>query len=127
MPLSGVDVAAFARWLAQVADRPEDHADLFLERREEVEHPGDGRRPGLRVVREQGLAVRLLRGRQTFLASSDRLDGAAFTDALRRAARALPSTSLPDLTLAPPVWPALEGARSLSAFAERVREALRAR
>ncbi len=127
VPLSGVDVAAFARWLAQVAERPDDHADLFLERREEVEHPGDGRRPGLRVVREQGLAVRLLRGRQTFLASSDRLDGPAFADALRRAARALPSTSLPEPSLAAPVWPALEGARSLPAFAERVREALRAR
>ena len=126
VPLSGVDVAACARWLAQVADHPGDHADLFLERREELELPPGERRPGLRVVREQGLAVRLLRDRQTYLASADRLDGGAFADALRRAARALPATSLSEPALAVPAWPEPAGGRELVAFAEAIRAGLRA-
>lgn len=122
-----IDAGALARWLAQVAEQAGDRVDLFLERREEAELPGDERRPGVALVREQGLAVRLVREGRSYLASADAVDGQTFADAVRRAARALPRTALPEPPLAEPPWDEAPHLPELAAFAEAVREALRSR
>jgi len=59
-----LDTAAVARALSQIADQPEDLVDAFFERREEVELPPEDDSPGVRVWREEGFAVRLLRRRR---------------------------------------------------------------
>ena len=89
-PFSGLDDAALGRSLAQVADRTDDIADLFLERYEEVEVGTEEEDPGLLTRREQGLAVRLLRDGLTWLSAQDGISGALLERALREVARALP-------------------------------------
>ncbi len=103
MPWSKLDAAAVARALSQVAEQPEDVVDAFFERREEVELPPEEAGPGPRLWREEGFAVRLLRERRTWLASRDGIGEAAFAEALRQVARALPSVTYPEpgLALAP--------------------------
>lgn len=127
MPLATVEAVPLARWLARVGDRPDDLVDLFLERREEVEHPGEPGGPGLRVGRDQGLAVRLVRDGRSYLASADELDGRAFAEAVRRVARTAPRTGPAEPELAAPAWEPLAGAAALGAFADSVRAALRER
>lgn len=127
MPFEAIDAGALARWLAQLAEQPDDWVDLFLERREEAELPGEERRPGVSVVREQGLAVRLVRGGRSYLGSADAIDGRTFADAVRRVSRALPRTALPEPELAEPAWDEPIHLPELASFAELLREALRAR
>jgi TldD protein len=122
-----IDAGALARWLAQLAEQAGDQVDLFLERREEAELPGDERRPGVALVREQGLAVRLVRQGRSYLGSADTIDGRTFADTVRRVARALPRTALPEPELAEPAWDEPVQVSELATFAESVREALRAR
>ena len=106
MPFSDLDSAAVARALSQIADRPGDLADLFLERREEIELPPPSSTPGFRVWRESGLAVRLLRGGRSWLAGRDGLGRESFHDALRSAARAMPRAPYPEPELAERGWEA---------------------
>lgn len=127
-PFAFLDTAAVARSLSQLApggdgsgpvggpevasadDGPDAWADAFFERAEEVELPADGEAPGVRVRREEGLAVRLVRGGRSWLSARDSIDPAAFSDALRQVARVLPSAFYPEprLDLAP--WSPWSGA-----------------
>lgn len=97
MPLSGLDTAALARCLSQVADLEGDQVDAYCERLEEVEFRSAGT-PGLRVRREEGFSLRLMRGRQSWSVSSDRLDAEGLTRGLRQIARIRP----PAPTIVPP-------------------------
>jgi predicted Zn-dependent protease len=90
MALAALDTAAVARALALVATGRDDFADAYFETRAEAELPAGDGEVGLRVWREEGLAVRLVRGESTWLASRDALDAAALADALRSVARSLP-------------------------------------
>jgi predicted Zn-dependent protease len=96
MPWSELDTAAVARTLAQIAEQPDDVADAYFERREEVELPPEDDAPGLRIWREEGFAVRLLRGQRTWMASRDGIAERPFAEALRQVARALPPVGYPE-------------------------------
>ena len=96
MPFSQLDTAAVARTLSQIAERPEDVVDAFFERREEVEM---GEAAGLRVWREEGFAVRLAREGRTWLAARDAIEAKPFAEALRQAARVIPSATYPEPVL----------------------------
>ncbi|HYN21920.1 MAG TPA: hypothetical protein VE078_13245, partial [Thermoanaerobaculia bacterium] len=96
MPFSELDNAAIARTLSQIAEQPEDVADAFFERREEAELPPEDESPGLRVRREEGFAIRLVREGRTWLAARDVIDAKPFAEALRQVARALPSATYPE-------------------------------
>ncbi len=104
MPFSDIDAAAISRALSQIADRPDDLADAYFERLEEIELPPEGSEPGIRVRRESGLAIRLLRDGHTWLAGRDGIDNERFAEALRRVARALPSAPYPVPDLGRDVW-----------------------
>lgn len=113
-PFAPLDVAAVARALSQLAPggggaqgeaEGEGWADAFFERREEVELPPEGAAPGLRVRREEGLAVRLVAGGRSWLSARDEIAPAAFADALRQVARVLPSAFYPDPRLEVAPWP----------------------
>lgn len=93
--LAELDTIAVGRGLSQIADRQGDVVDAFFERREELELAPKGEAPGLRIWREEGLAVRLLRRGRTWLASRDAIDADAFQGAVRQVARALPAATYP--------------------------------
>lgn len=104
MPFSDIDAPAVSRALCQIADRPDDSADAYFERLEEIELPPQGSEPGLRVRRESGLAIRLLRDGRSWLAGRDGVAGEQFGDAVRRVARALPSAPYPKPDLGRHHW-----------------------
>lgn len=124
MPLPGFDRAAVAAALAQVADRPEDRAEAFLEASERlVWAPGE--EPAPRLLREWGLAVRLRRGGRTWLASEDGLDDAALGEALRRVSRAGPPLGAPRLGLEPAPEEESSSFDELAAFPARLERRVR--
>ncbi len=103
MSFASIETLPIARSLAQIADHEDDLAEVYLERIEEI-GVAEGRwSPGLSVRREQGFAVRLVRGDTTWLAARDGFDGEQFAAALRQAARALPTASytIPRLEVPP--------------------------
>lgn len=106
MPWPELDTAAVARTLAQIAEQPDDVVDAYFERREEVELPPEDDAPGLRVWREEGFAVRLLRGQRTWMASRDGIAEQPFAEALRQVARALPPVGYPPPRLRAALMPA---------------------
>lgn len=116
-PFATLDTAAAARALSQLApgdpdagvDGGDDWADAFFERVEEVELPADGAAPGARLRREEGLALRLVRGGRTWLAARDAIAPEAFSDALRQVARVLPSAFYPEPRLDAAPWSAAVG------------------
>ncbi len=125
MALESLDTLAVARALALVASHADDLADVYFERRLEVELPDAEATTGLRVRREEGLAARLVRGGRSWLASRDGLSAADLSEALRAVARALPPALPLPLTisadaeeLAPPVEALLD-------FPGRLERALR--
>lgn len=120
-----LDTGAISRCLSQIADRRGDLADAYFERLEVVELPPEDQAPGLRLRREEGLAVRLLRGGNSWLAARDQVDKDSFHDALRRVARAMPRTpySLPDLPRHR--WSDALTASEVQEFPSRFFEALR--
>ena len=63
MTWAKLDTAAVARALAAVAAEPGDLAEVYFERRVDAEWPPAEAHCGLRIRREEGLAVRLVRGR----------------------------------------------------------------
>jgi predicted Zn-dependent protease len=99
MPFSALDTAAVARTLSQVAEQPEDVADAYFERREDVELAPEDEGPGLRVWHEEGFAIRLVREGKTWLATRDAVESRPFAEALRQVARALPSATYPEPAL----------------------------
>ncbi len=107
MSFPSIETLPIARSLAQIADRGGDLAEVYLERIEEVGVADDRWTPGLVVRREQGFAVRLVRGGDTWLAARDGFDGDCFAAALRQAARALPPASytIPRLRIPPAAEP----------------------
>lgn len=127
MPFADIDTAGVARTLAQLVERPEDRADVFFERREEIALPGEDASPGLRVWRESGLAVRLERGDRVWLAGRDAIDADAFRDAVRRVARAVPRATYPLPRLRAEGWDEAPDAPEVLAFPAAVRRALRER
>lgn len=127
-PFAAVDRPAVARALSQIADRPGDLADVYMERLETVElPPAEAPGPGLTVRREEGLAVRLVRGGDAWLAAVDHVGPDAFTAALRRAARVLPAASYAAPALALPDWGPAPEAPEVRAFPAAVQRAIRER
>lgn len=126
MPFETIDSPAIARSLAQIADQPEDLADVFFERREEIELPADDDTPGLRVWRESGLAVRLLRGGRSWLAGRDEITAEALRDAIRRAARARPRAPYPEPKIDVPPWDDRPSAPEVLEFPAALQRAVRA-
>jgi predicted Zn-dependent protease len=96
-----------------------------LERCEELVLPGTVEVPGIRLRREEGLAVRLLRSGRSWLASQDGIDREAFEDSLRRAARAAPRAPYPrpDLHIEP--WPEGAAGEAMLEFPGKVQQAVR--
>ncbi len=131
MPFSELDGAGITRALSQIAERPADLADALFERSEIIELPPADAVPGLRVWRESGLAIRLLRDGQTWLAGRDRIDEEAFRDALRRVARAMPRVPYPQpkfpRATGSDLWPEPPQAPEVLEFPSAVDRALRAR
>ncbi len=128
MPFSRLDSAGIARALSQIAERPADLADAYFEHAEVIELPPGDAAPGLRVWRESGLAIRLLRDGQTWLAGRDRIDSEAFQNALRTVARAMPRTpyTKPEFPRSEP-WREPPRAPEVLEFPSAVDRALRAR
>ena len=127
VPFANLDAAALARALSQIAERSDDLVDLYLERREEVGLPPEDEAPGLRLWREQGLAVRLVREGTTWLASRDAIEARQFTEALRQVARAMPTAAYPEPRLELPPWPAPAAAEEVLEFPSVLQRALRQR
>ena len=125
VPFAGFDRAALARALAQVADQPEDLADAYFERREDIELAPRERAPGLKVLREEGFALRLVRGGTTWLASRDVIDSFAFAQALKQVARAWPSAAPPEPSLALGPWDGPPAAPELFGFPAAVEREIR--
>ena len=97
-PFARLDKAAVGRAVSQIAERPGELADAYFERVEVIELPpddGDGG-PGIRVRREEGLAVRLVREGRCWLAARDEIAPRAFSEALRRVARVMPAAAYPE-------------------------------
>ena len=125
-PFAGLDPPSVARALAAIADQPDDAAEVYFERRAELELPPYDAGPGLRERCEEGLAARLVRGRRAWSASRDRLGTRELAEALRQVARALPAAApSPELELAPFRAPAPRA--ELLAFPPALERALRRR
>lgn len=99
MPFEKLDTAAVARTLSQIAEQPEDVVDAYFERREELELAPEGDPGALRIWREEGFAVRLVREGRTWLASRDAIEARPFAESLRQVARAISAASYPEPTL----------------------------
>ena len=127
MVFPGLDPAAIARALVQVAgDEDEESAEVYFERRLDAELPPAGSPVGLRVRREEGLAVRMTRGERGWIASRDALDGRALAEALRQVARVGPAASAePEFAVGPA--PVEVPRAELLAFPGRLERELRRR
>ena len=123
MTWAKLETAAVARALAAIAAEAGDLAEVYFERRADAEWPPDEAGCGLRLRREEGLAVRLVRGDRAWLASRDAITGAALVSALRQVARAQPAAMTePELAVGPP--PAVPVA-TLRGFAAELERAIR--
>ena len=96
MPFAKLDTAAVARTLSQIAEQPADVVDAFFERREDAEVAPEGEAGSLRVWREEGFAVRLVREGRTWLAARDAIEAKPFAEALRQVARAISAATYPE-------------------------------
>ena len=126
-PFADLDRAAVARTVSQLAQRSGDFVDAYFERLEEVELPAEGEPPGLRVRREEGFALRLVREGRTWLASRDDLRPRSFAEALRQVARVLPAAAYPEPRLEVPPWTDLPVETALHEFPSRLQRAIRQR
>jgi len=102
--LESLDTSAVARTLSQIADRSDDLVDAYFERVEEIELPPEAEPPGFRVRREEGFAVRLVRGPEVWLAARDAIAPAELADAVRQVARALPPAAYPEPAVRVGAW-----------------------
>ena len=126
MPFAELDHAGIARSLSQIAERRDDLADVYFERREEIELPPDGAVPGFRVWRESGLAVRLLRQGHTWFAARDGISTETFSGTVRRVARALPRAAYPEPKIKIRPWDEAPDAPELLELPSNLGRALRA-
>lgn len=102
MTWAKLETAAVARALAAIAQEPGDLAEVYFERRVDAEWPPAEARCGLRLSREEGLAVRLVRGDRAWVASRDGISGGELLSALRQVARAQPAAMVePELATGP--------------------------
>ena len=126
-PFLELDATAVARSLSQIADREDDLSEVFFERREEIRLPPPDQSPGVFCRRDEGLAVRLVRGGKTWLASRDGLQQDLLESALKQVARLVPSTSypVPQLDIRPADDPSLSS--ELLDFPTLVNRAIRKR
>lgn len=92
VPFSNLDTTAIARALSRIADRQDDLADAFFERQEEIEVAPADESAGVRVWREEGFALRLVREGTTWLASRDQIEPVEFSESLRQIVRVMPVT-----------------------------------
>lgn len=125
MPFSTFDTAAVARAVAEIADQPDDLAEVFFERREDMEWRPDAVVVGWRVRREEGLAVRLARAGKVWLASRDGISGRLLAEAVRQVARAQPRAVLAEAALESGPWGEAM-AEDMPPFAGQLERALRA-
>ncbi|MGB6365697.1 MAG: metallopeptidase TldD-related protein [Thermoanaerobaculia bacterium] len=125
VPFSGLDTKGIARSLSQVADRESDVADAFFERLEVVELPPAEAESGVRVRLETGLAVRLVREGQTWLAVRDSVEPDSYTRALRQIARALPMAAYPEPSWEAPPHGEVEGIDAIAEFPGAVTREIR--
>ena len=125
MPFSELDTIAIARALSRVADRQDDLADAYFERREEIEVPPPDESSGARVWQEQGFALRLIRKGRTWLASRDQIEPAEFADSMRQIAPVSPVApySSPSLRIGP--LNAAQVPEELQQFPMKVTDAIR--
>jgi len=101
--------------------------DAFCERREELETMPAGESCGIRVWREEGFAVRLVSGDETWMVSRDSIDGEVFLEALRRTARRMAQGLLPSPRLRPLPWHETVDASEMMAFPGEVERRVRER
>ena len=127
MSLAGLDLPAVSRSLAQIADADEELVETYFERLEVVELPAESRAPGVLARREEGLAVRLQRDEQCWMATADSLSGEDFLAALRQVARSWPQTAGSAPELRPPSWPEADADREMLRFPAALQRALRQR
>lgn len=127
VPFDSLDTAAVARALSQIADQEEDLADAFFERSETVTLPPDDEPPGVRVVREEGFAVRLVRGEKSWMAARDGMEPRAFSEALRQVARAMPAAAYPEPRLEVASWEPAVAVEELATFVPDLQRRLRER
>ena len=120
----GFDGARVAHALGLLCTEPEDLADAYFERIEVTEAPGRPDAPGLLVRREEGFALRLVRGGRVWLASRDGITDELVARAFRQVARSLPPAA-PAVRAEPAAWPALELADALLGLHGRVEHELR--
>jgi hypothetical protein len=101
-----LDVRAVARTLARLAAAEAKVADAFFERREVLELPRPGCVPGVRLWREEGLALRLSEGMRSWVASRDGVDNDRYATAYRQVARRpIERAPLGDFALRLGGWP----------------------
>jgi len=127
VPFSELDTTAIARSLSQIADRKGDLAEVFFERREEVVVPPADRAPGILTIQEQGFAVRLVRGGKTWLAAHDEIRKGLLGEALRQAARVVPTTPYPEPAIKMAEMQLPTASAELLDFPRRVTRAIRQR
>jgi len=125
MSLAGLDLVAISRCLSQVVEREGDLVDAFFERQEVVEVSQEDRTAGVLLRREEGAAVRLSRGRETWFATCDGLDSERFYTALRQVARSWPQATYPAPELAVVELESPDGAAEVHRFSTRLTRALR--
>ncbi len=125
MSLAGLDLVAISRCLSQVVERDGDLVDAFFERQEVVEVPQEERAAGVSLRREEGAAVRLSRGRETWLATCDGLDPKSFHSAMRQVARSWPQATYPAPEMAVVAPESPDGATEVHRFPTQLTRALR--
>lgn len=127
MPFTDLDTTSVARFLSQIADHQGDLADAFFERRETSEVPPADEAAGIRIWREEGFAIRLIREGGTWLASRDQIEPPLFAEALRQVARVMPAApySPPTLRISP--FADSDVSPELVHFPRRVTRAIRRR
>ena len=121
------DSSAIARALCVVSEDPDDVVEAFFERREVVEVPSSHDEHGVLCRREQGLSLRLVRGRHTWLAARDEITAGAFMSALRAVERRRSESLVPRLPVVTVgCWPAPGMEARFASFPRRVEGRLRA-
>ncbi len=127
MWFSEADASAVGRCLAQVAGETTEIADLFLERRRDLELRSEEAGPGVVERRDEGLAIRLVRRGHTYLAARDGFEASSLKSALREVARVVPASSYLVPELVPGRAPEEPDRTGLRDFPSEVRRAVRKR
>ncbi|MFN7960382.1 MAG: metallopeptidase TldD-related protein [Thermoanaerobaculia bacterium] len=127
MSLAGLPTSAIANLLAQIAEGPGDWVDAYFERLEEVTLAPDAAGAGWLSRREEGLAVRLLRGERCYLACRDEITGRALAQAARQVARAMPTAQAAEPRIAAVGPREAPGTEEMAAFPGELADEIRRR